>query len=130
MPSTNAQKLGIRPGCRVNVQGLALEQARPLLGPLPGDVILDSHAAADIVVLFAGSLADIEAKITDLQALVTPGGRLWVSYRKGATRKPSPDSAPPLHRDSLQQVLAAKQLTGVTLISLNDTWSCMRVKPT
>src|SRR5205814_6467971 len=131
MPSTNAQKLGINAGCRVTIRGLDLNQVRLVLGPLPEKVIFDDEGTADIAMLFADSLADVEATVTELPAHVAPAGRLWVAYRKGATRQAVAASTlpPPLHRDSLQQLLTSRQLTGVTLISLNDIWSAMRIKP-
>ncbi|HEX4402198.1 MAG TPA: hypothetical protein VHZ98_12820 [Galbitalea sp.] len=56
---------------------------------------------------------------------IATGGRLWVWYRKGAKAH---DGKVPLHRDTLQALLAEHGMDGVTLISVDDTWSSMRVR--
>jgi len=108
---------------------MAAEDALKLLGELPAGVILNQapNAGSDIVLLFADDLAAVNERVVTAHGKVAPGGRLWVAYRKGGTRKgQSPDV---LHRDTLQQALAQHGLTGVTLIAIDDTWSAMRVRP-
>jgi hypothetical protein len=59
---------------------------------------------------------------------VSPGGRLWVWYRKGANKTRALGSETPLHRDTLQALLAEHGMDGVTLVSVDDVWSAMRIK--
>jgi hypothetical protein len=48
---------------------------------------------------------------------------------QGATKKPSAEGDPPLHRDTLQSALGEFGLAGVTLVSVDHVWSSMRVRP-
>jgi len=56
---------------------------------------------------------------------VKPGGLLWVCYPKGG-RKAGTD----LNRDMLWELMSRDGLAGVTLVAIDDTWSCMRSRPT
>ena len=123
MASPTAQKLGIRAGATVLVDGPAQEAAR--LGPLPDGVTVGDPPDADIVIQFAAGVADVAAT-PGLMRRVRAGGRLWVAYRKGASRRPGGEV--PLHRDTLQAALEPHGLVGVSLVAIDDTWSAMRVR--
>ena len=128
--STVAQKLGIKADSRVAVDAVDVDSARVLLGALQERVVVDARngTPADQVILMADGLADLGTKLPGVWAEVSAGGRLWVWYRKGANRSRAQGSAAPLHRDTLQAVLADHGMDGVTLISIDDTWSSMRVR--
>ena len=128
--STVAQKLGIKAGMTVAVDGQPISDVRELLGELPADVAVGvrSATAVDQVVLAADGLSDLASMLPGVWAAVSPGGRLWVWYRKGANKAKVQGSEAPLHRDTLQALLAKHGMDGVTLISVDDTWSAMRVK--
>jgi hypothetical protein len=128
--STVAQKLGIKPDAIVAVGGHPVSEVRELLGQLPDGVTATqrSGAAADQVLLVADGLADLASMLDGVWDEVAPGGRLWVWYRKGANRSRAQGSEARLHRDTLQTVLAEHGMDRVTLISVDDTWSSMRVR--
>ena len=128
--STVAQKLGIKSGMTVAVDGQTLGDVRQLLGELPAEVTVGrlTGAAVDQILLAANGLSDLASMLPGVWDAVSPGGRLWVWYRKGANRAASRGSEAPLHRDTLQALLAEHGMDGVTLISIDDTWSAMRVK--
>jgi peroxiredoxin len=128
--SAVAQKLGIKAGMRVVVDGEAPEHVRPFLGELPDAVSVCARTgeAADQILLIADGLAEVARMLDNVWSEVAPGGRLWVWYRKGANKSRAQGSEVPLHRDTLQALLAQHGMDGVTLISVDDTWSSMRVR--
>ncbi len=128
MPQSTSQKLGFRSDTIAVVIGRAVSETRTLIGDLPeGATVVADAASADLVLLFVDELAGVTAAARAAHNRVRDGGRLWIAYRKGAGRRPG-GGAEPLHRDTLQAALAAVGLEGVTLISLDETWSAMRVK--
>jgi hypothetical protein len=131
MPTSNTRKLGITPNSTLLVLGMATTEARGLIGEVPGGVEISSHGtAAATVIFFADSLADVRRDVAAAFAATSDAGRCWVAYRKGASRgaMAGGSGATPLHRDTLQAALSELDLDGVTLISLDDTWSAMRIK--
>jgi hypothetical protein len=128
--STVAQKLGIKPGNSVRFDGLTPEAARQLVGDLPSDIVLGRRdgSAVDQLILVADGLSDLATKLVGVWDEISPDGRLWVWYRKGANKSRRQGSEVPLHRDTLQALLAEHGMDGVTLVSVDDVWSSMRVK--
>jgi hypothetical protein len=125
--STVAQKLGIKPGMTIASAGLPQAETAALLGPVPNGVRLLSRGVelADQLILAASSLDELDGMLVGSWDEIASGGRLWVWYRKGAK---AAGDATPLHRDTLQSLLAEHGMDGVTLVSIDDRWSAMRVK--
>jgi hypothetical protein len=128
--STVAEKLGITSGTVIGVDGHPLDEVAALLGDLPSDARVERRAGSSVdqLILAADGLEDLALMLDGAWTLIQPQGRLWVWYRKGANRARTQGSAVPLHRDTLQALLAEHGMDGVTLISVNDTWSAMRIK--
>jgi hypothetical protein len=128
--STVAQKMGITAGATVAVDGQSLADIRKLFGELPEGVVISLRTGVPVsqVILAANSLADLPAMLDGVWDEVATGGRLWVWYRKGANKGKGKAGEVPLHRDTLQALLADHGMDGVTLISVDDTWSSMRVR--
>jgi hypothetical protein len=128
--STVMGKSGIVAGMRVRVGGISVDEARLLLEDRASDVSLQLRdgGPADQLILAAGSIDDLRRMLPGAWAEVKTGGRLWVWYRKGATRARGASVESPLHRDTVQATLAEFDLVGVTLISVDATWSAMRVR--
>lgn len=126
MAQTTATKLGIPAGERAVLMGRPLSDA-VALGL--ADIVTSAGAEASTVVILATeSVNDVITKAEAASDAVAAGGRFWIAYQKGASRKSTGDGEPALHRDTLQAALAELGMNGVTLISLNETWSAMRVK--
>jgi hypothetical protein len=125
--STVAQKLGIKPCNRITVDGMSIDETKTLLGELPDGVVVGAPngSPADQAIMVADGLSDLAPRLPGVWDRVTGGGRLWVWYRKGER---SQGSDVPLHRDTLQALLAENGMDGVSLISIDDTWSSMRVR--
>ncbi len=130
--SSVAQKLGLKPGNSVAIDGVAIADARVLLGELPDGVTVAARGASQVdqLILVAQGLADLATMLPGTWSEIAPNGRLWVWYRKGAGRSKTESGDVPLHRDTLQALLAEHGMVGVTLISVDETWSSMRVKRT
>ena len=130
MPQSTAEKLGIRAGASVLALGQPVSAAADLVGTVPDGVtfVPESDSRSAIVLMFADTVADIQSGARTAYEATAPEGRLWIAYRKGAGRSTVAGETAPLHRDTMQKALAEVGLDGVTLISLDDTWSAMRVK--
>jgi hypothetical protein len=123
---SNAVKLGITSGAKVRVQGTAPADAVRVLDVPP--TVIERQASALVSVLFADDVADVTKGARKALSATLPGGRTWVAYRKGASRRSADAPTAALHRDTLQATLLTLGLGGVTLVSLDDEWSAMRIK--
>jgi hypothetical protein len=122
MAKTTAEKLGVKEGSTLLLIGTP-EGWSP--GPLPaGATVVTTRGDADLAVFFAPDAATLEANIKDALDALPVDGLLWVAYRKGGAK-----AGTDLNRDTLQERLAGHGVAGVTLISLDDTWSGLRVRP-
>lgn len=79
------RKLGIKAGSAVLLLG-APGAFETMLGTLPPDVSLRRQARSkgDVVLLFALSVADLEKRFPAATRALSPGGRLWLAWRKKA----------------------------------------------
>ena len=119
-----ARKLLIKPGHRLALVNPPVGYAERLL-PLPdGAGIVDIQPDLDVLQVFVQDRAALDQATAGLRS-VRDGGVLWVCYPKGG-RKAGTD----LNRDLLWEALEKVGLTGVTLVSVDDTWSAMRFRPT
>jgi hypothetical protein len=120
-----ARKLQVKPNHQVAVVN-APEGYAALLEPLPeGARLLAAPAGgADVVQVFVRDQAELERVGRPVLGSVRPGGLLWVCYPKGG-RKAGSD----LSRDVLWELMSRGGLAGVTLVAIDDTWSCMRFRP-
>jgi hypothetical protein len=97
-----------------------------LLGALPEGVTVTDKASGqyDVVQLFVLQKADLEAQAADAMKAVKKGGLMWMSYPK-LTGKIKSD----LNRDIGNEIIKGMGWEGVTIISIDDTWSALRFKP-
>ncbi len=94
------------------------------LGLPPGVTVLtESSAPVDLVQVFVSSRKELEEKLEKLKKLLKPSGLLWVSYPKG-TSKIKAD----INRDSINDYAHSIGLQGVAMVSIDDTWSALRLK--
>ena len=120
-----ARKLRLGPG-----QRLLVIEAPPaieaLLGPLPAGASFSStEPSPDVTLLFATDVASLERHLLEAARVAADDPMLWVAYPKRGGAVTSD-----LDRDGLAAAterIAA--LTGVALVSLDATWSAMRLRP-
>lgn len=119
-----AQKLLIKPRFKVLIVN-APEDYRDKLGELPPDVSVAGSPSgpADLVQVFVRSMEELKKQLAGLSGVVKPGGLLWVSYPKGTSGLKSD-----INRDSIREYARTVGLEGVAMISIDETWSALRLK--
>ncbi|WP_310829821.1 YdeI/OmpD-associated family protein [Paenibacillus pedocola] len=78
----------------------------------------------DYVQLFAANVQELEQFSPEALAAVRPDGLLWLCYPKGSSSIKTD-----LSRDKGWGIVKDAGFEGVSLISINDTWSAMRFRP-
>jgi hypothetical protein len=125
MPKSIAEKLLIKPGNRVAV--LPPESVgMPPLGELPdGAELTKGERDADVVLFFFSSQAEQEARQTGVIQGARPGAIVWfISPKKSGAVQSD------LSRDVVWKTLEPTGWRPVTNISVDDTWSALRMRPT
>jgi hypothetical protein len=118
-----AKKLLIKPNQRVRLVN-ASSGYLDSLQPLPdGAAVSTAKTGNDVVQLFAKDQADLRKHLKTALAALEDGGILWISFPKG-TSKIQTD----LTRDHGWEAVTAAGFQGVSLVSIDDTWSAMRFR--
>ncbi len=126
MASALIKKLGIKPGQRLLVLN-APSGYWSLLGVLPDGVKLSTSvdgSACDVVQAFVRSRADVNTTAPEAIAAVKPLGYLWLTYPKKTS-----DIKTDISRDQGWDLVIAAGFEGVAIVSVDDTWSAMRFRP-
>lgn len=111
-------KLGLRPGMRVALLGVADPWFLELVAGRTSDVTLGSPLPdTDIVLLAADSVTDL-ADLASLRAMLRPNGAIWVVSRKGR--------AATLRYADLLGVAKAAGLIDNKVASFSDTHTALR----
>ncbi len=122
---TIAQKLSIKPGSRFLLINPPAGYANGM-GELPAGVNLlkETQERVDAVQVFVANRQELELQLPKLKELLMPRGMLWVSYHKG-TSKVKTD----INRDTINAYARTLQLQGVAMISIDEDWAALRLKP-
>lgn len=119
---TAAEKMYLK-----NARALAVfnqqDQHGALLATLPAERMAGPGQAADWVLLFARSRAELEQHLPLAQARLAPGGALWVAYVKGGAKAGSD-----IDRDSIRAHAQALGLDSVAMVAIDARWSALRLK--
>jgi hypothetical protein len=113
---TLLEKLLLKPGV-----GFALVNA-PKGQKVPEGAKPIMRGAAEAVLFYVASQAELEASWGKAVAKLADGGRLWVAYPKAG--KLGTD----LNRDVLAKAVIAKGFDPVRQVALDDTWSALWFK--
>jgi len=108
-----AAVLNAPPGYAVQ---LGIETAASLAGVKAGSL--------DFIQVFAKSRQELDGVLADVLKALKNDGLLWVSYPKGSSKVKTD-----LNRDILWKAVGEHGMAGVSLVSLDDTWSAMRFRP-
>ena len=76
----------------------------------------------NFILAFYSKKQELEKDIRKMKVCLLPEGLLWIAYPK--SKKLEAD----LNRDILHGLMQEYGLDGVSLVSLNSTWSAMRFK--
>ena len=124
--SSAARIFGISPENRVTVYGA---QDRPEVAELlPAQANIAARGSlmpADVVLLFAGSAADLAHDLSSAADAVEPGGVLWVCYPSGVEGQERD-----LNRDTVVSLMEDNGWEPLADASVNDEWSAVRGQPT
>ncbi|OGO21767.1 MAG: hypothetical protein A2Z28_05695 [Chloroflexi bacterium RBG_16_51_9] len=101
------------------------ENYRKTLGALPAKVTIltEANGLVDLAQVFITSKKEMEAALKKLRTSLKPSALLWLTYPKG-TSKVKAD----INRDIIREYVEANGFKTVALISVEDTWSALRLK--
>ncbi len=111
-----ATKLNLKPGMKLKVLG------RPARVDLD-DVVASTSGAADGVLLFVTTLADVDAKVAPVLEAAKADRLAWVAYPKAGQLETD------LNRDVLRRRLQDRGIQPVRMVAIDDLWSAMRFRP-
>jgi hypothetical protein len=119
-----AEKLLIKTGYKVLLVNIPPDY-KSMQGELPaGTIVLEkSTEKADLIQVFVSSKKELESQLSSLKPLLKPKGLLWITYPKGTSAIKTD-----INRDSINVYAQTMGLTGVAMISIDDTWSALRLK--
>lgn len=97
-----------------------------LLDPLPvgARIVSEPAGSADVVVLFVRNRADLQRDATRAVAMTRREGALWLAFPKGTSKVKSD-----LSRDDGWDALTVLGYVGVSIVSIDETWSAFRFRP-
>lgn len=117
-----SQKLGIKPGFRIFVDGLSVAYV-DLVGELPDDVKLMNAAKAplDLVHLFATEAKGLAAKLRSHRRAIVPDGMIWVSWPKKAS-----GLASELSDIVVRETALPLGLVDIKVCAVDEVWSGLK----
>lgn len=120
------KKLALKPGYRALLLNAPDEYEQRLRAEL-NEIVLETATddGFDCALLFVRNTSELEEWATKAIQAVGQNGLLWIAYPKKSSNIKSD-----LHRDILWAKMEPYRFTGVSLISLDETWSFMRFRPT
>ena len=116
-----AEKLGLKPGGTLLLWH-PVANWQSVLGALPPGAKVVTEGAADVVLFFARTLADLRAALPTMATLAPI--RLWLAYAKLTS-----PLAGELNRAVIHELVPAYGLDPIAQIALDADWSAMRFKP-
>jgi hypothetical protein len=119
-----AKKLGIKPGGIVFPIN-APKDYRSWLAPLPDDVVFATKppkSGADIVHLFAASLADFDKLLPVARKAMKTDGAIWVSWYKKSAKIPTD-----VTEDIIRNRALAGDLVDVKVCAVTEIWSGLKL---
>ena len=120
-----AKKLQIKAGQRANIINPPagyLERLDPL--PEGVELVEAPEGQCDFVQVFVKNMEDLHKFLPLATQAVKHDALLWIAYPKGGAKVGTD-----LNRDILWNAVSQHNLSGVTLVSLDETWSAMRFRP-
>jgi hypothetical protein len=119
-----ARKLSLKDGQRVWWDGMP-EGVRGDIESegLVLDLLAAPEAPLDCAHIFVTDYRDMEAKLAALRPLLAPGGFIWVSWPKKASRVPT-DITEDRIRDA---ILPSTDLVDVKVCAVDSTWSGLKL---
>jgi hypothetical protein len=116
------QKLGVKPGFRIFVDGAPAEY-RDIVGALPdgATIVARPKAPLDMVHLFATQAKGLAAKLSRYRDAIAPDGMIWVSWPKKSS-----GVATDLGDVVVRDIALPLGLVDVKVCAIDDTWSGLK----
>jgi hypothetical protein len=119
-----ARKLSLKDGQRVWWDGMPASVRSEIEAEgLAPDLLPSAEAPLDAAHIFVTDYADMAAKLVALRPLLAPGGFIWVSWPKKASKVPT-DITEDRIRDA---ILPATDLVDVKVCAIDSTWSGLKL---
>lgn len=80
------------------------------------------HGTFNFILTFYKTKSELEKEANTVKIALENEGLLWIAYPKGKALSTD------LNRDILHEIMKQYAMDGISLISLNQTWSAMRFK--
>jgi hypothetical protein len=120
---TIPEKLQVKPGRTLRVIGKP-SQVAELLSDLPSFArFANAGESADVLLVFIKTMAELTGLLPFGAELLKPGGIAWLAYPKKTSQVKTD-----LNRDIIWAYLRTVGWTGVSMISIDNTWSGFRLK--
>jgi len=116
------QKLGVKPGFRIFVDGAPADY-RVIVGALPDGATIVARLSTplDMVHLFATQASGLAAKLSRYRDAVAPAGMVWVSWPKKSSGVAS-DLSDVVVRDTALSL----GLVDIKVCAIDETWSGLK----
>lgn len=96
------------------------------LNPLPENVTILTKisSSCDFIQYFVTSIAGLEKALRVIKTAIKSGGNIWISYQKQSSKVKTD-----INRDTTLPILREYGFKAVSIISIDDNWSALRIKP-
>ena len=119
-----ARKLSLKDGQRVWWDGMPVSVREEIESEGLVLQLLDQpEAPIDAAHIFVTTRADMEEKLAALRPLLAPGGFIWVSWPKKASKMPTDI----IEDDIRAAILPATDLVDVKVCAVDATWSGLKL---
>lgn len=118
-----AKKLGIKPGCRILLEGAPANYAA-LVDPLPEGVVFVERprGLVDLVHHFTTRRAELVKKLPKLREQIEEDGMVWVSWPKKSAKMPTD-----LTEDIIRAEALRGELVDVKVCAVDEVWSGLKL---
>lgn len=118
---TVAEKARVKAGTRIAVLNPAPGVVEAL--GLPGDVALVEPGEAQLLFLFVGTRAELDARMPAAVETLAPGAALWVFFRKG-----SKAAGLDMSRDDVWAVAEKMGMRPLGIVGVDAAWAAFRLR--
>jgi hypothetical protein len=117
------QKLGIKPGFCIFVDGLSVAYA-DVVGQLPDDVRIANTAKAplDMVHVFAAEAKGLAARLRSYRKAIAPDGMIWASWPKKAS-----GVVTDVTETLVRETALANGLVDIKICAVDEVWSGLKL---
>lgn len=102
----------------------APEEYREVIGEIQGEIHDSIQGKYTFIQAFVRGMGELAGLAKGLVESLEGDGYLWICYPKGSSKKYKTDCK----RDNIIEPFAVYDFEPVTLVSINDDWSAMRIK--